>query len=248
MEKITGFSLLNGDCLAHSLQPYLSSDQYLVFRECFIEHNAIPYNPETFWESRMHFMVDRYQITPTEYKEKTILEFEKIQKISPEEPVYLWFEFDLFCQVNFWFLVHDLTSRGFKNLFWVQPTDRSNWTGFGESSSFDLYHAWKNAVPLTTEWIQTSSFLWTSYQNQDWIQFEKTCTNHPTWPKLTEIGMAQMERLLVPIGKPHQILQSIRSSGITDFPTLFQQFQIQAGQYGFGDTQVLHILQELDKK
>lgn len=245
---ITGFSIVNGDCLAQSLEPYLSSEKFLVFRECLVEHNGVPYDSSTFWDSRRRFMVERYQITSSEYQEKTIKEYEKIQSISLEEPIYLWFEYDLFCQINFWFLVHDLSSRGFKHLFWVQPTDPTGWTGFGNSSALDLLQAWKNAAPITPEWIQTGSNLWISYQNQDWPLFEKTF-NHPTnWPKLTEIGKAQLDRLDLPLGRPLRILQSLRAEGITDFPTLFRQFQLQAGEYGLGDTQVLHLLKELDSK
>ena len=48
-------------------------------------------------------------------KNKLVSEFEKIQNIEEGVDINLWFEDDLFCQVNFWFVISLLSSLNHKN-------------------------------------------------------------------------------------------------------------------------------------
>ena len=58
------------------------------------------------------------------YRDRVVPEFRKIISIPKDETVYLWFEDDLFCQINMWFAVHLLyTSHQPEKVYWVRPLD-----------------------------------------------------------------------------------------------------------------------------
>jgi hypothetical protein len=54
---------------------------------------------ELFWDMRAQFMEMAFDVKLSEYKKKILFEFNKLRRFSGDE-IVLWFEYDLFCQVN----------------------------------------------------------------------------------------------------------------------------------------------------
>jgi len=67
-------------------------------------------NLNDFWRSRTEY----HGSTEAEYHNSVVKEFEKIM-IAPDNAEFnLWFEYDLFCQVNMWFVISIMNSLSIK--------------------------------------------------------------------------------------------------------------------------------------
>ena len=243
--------LLNGDQLAHQLQgaPYFQT--HLVFREALIVGPVTGTSLGEFWKARTEFITSSYGVTAEEYHQKTISDIEQLHSLPEDTEICLWFEDDLFCQLNLWFLLSVLADRPKFKLFRVFPptsTAENRWDGFGQATPDSLEDCYQARVSLTPSDVALGKALWEAYRNQDWKKFNSLSRQtSPCFQLLEEVGQAQLDRLPGSEGlcKPERILHEILASGVTDFPQLFQEFNKQAGIYGFGDLQVKAMLDAL---
>lgn len=243
--------LLNGDQLAYQLQGASYFQRHLVFREALIVGPVTGSSLNEFWKTRTDFITSSYGVTAEEYRQKTISEIERLHSLPEDTEICLWFENDLFCQLNLWFLLSVLVDWPKFKLFRVFPptsTAENRWDGFGRATPDSLENCYQARVPLTTSDIALGKAFWQAYSSQDWEEFNNLSRQpSPCFQLLEEVGQAQLDRLPGSdgLGKPERILHQILASGVTDFPLLVQKFNRQAGIYGFGDLQVKAMLDAL---
>ena len=243
--------LLNGDYLAHQLQGASYFQTHLVFREALIVGPVTGTSLDEFWKLRSEFITTSYGVTAEEYSQKTISEIEQLHSIPEDTEICLWFEDDLFCQVNLWFMLSVIADMPKLKLFRVFPpisTTEDRWAGFGQADLGSLEDCYEARVPLTTSDVALGKALWQAYSSQDWDVFKNlSIQSSPCFESLEAVCQAHLDRLpgTDGLGKPERILHGILSTGKTDFPQLFQEFNRQAGIYGFGDLQVKGIVNSL---
>ena len=93
--------ILNGDSTAEILERSPISGDVVVWREMFCEGGIRKdVGSDEFWMTRYSFFENKLGVSKLEYYDKTIKEIIKIENISNYNKVVLWFEYDLFCQVN----------------------------------------------------------------------------------------------------------------------------------------------------
>jgi len=222
-----------------------------VFREALIVGPTQAIGLDEFWKVRTAFITASYGATAEEYTQKTVLEIERLNSLPEDTEICLWFEDDLFCQVNLWFVLSMLVDKPQLNLFRAFPassTKKYQWTGFGQADLNSLRNSYEARVPITTSDVELGSSLWQAYSSQDWEVFKKlSLQTSPCFHSLNEVCQAQLDRLpdASGLGKPEKILREILAKGITDFSQLFQEFNRQAGIYGFGDLQVKAMVNSL---
>ena len=245
--------LLNGDLLASQLQGASFFEAHLVFREALIVGPTPRGGLDEFWKVRTAFITASYGATAEEYAQKTVLEIERLNSLPEDTEICLWFEDDLFCQVNLWFILSLLAEKHKYRLFRVFPpgsTRANQWKGFGAAAVSSLEEAYRARVPFYPSDVAIGNGLWKAYRSQDWALFKNlSYLVSPCFNSLEEVCQAQLDRLPGSdgLGKPERILHGILSTGKTDFPQLFQEFNRQAGIYGFGDLQVKALIASLLK-
>lgn len=243
--------LLNGDQLANQLQGASFFQSQLVFREALIVGPVTSSGLDEFWKLRTEFITTSYGVTAEEYSQKTISEIEQLDSLPEDTEICLWFEDDLFCQVNLWFMLSLLADRPKLKLFRVFPpisTTEDRWAGFGQADLDSLADCYQARVPLTTSDVALGKALWQAYSSQDWDVFKNlSLQSSPCFQYLEEVCQAQLDRLPDShgLGKPERILHEILSRGKTDFPQIFQEFNRKTGIYGFGDLQVKAMVNSL---
>ncbi len=93
--------VLNGDSTAQIMERSSISGDIMVWREMLCEG---PLQKEVgsdkFWTSRYSFFESELGVSKLEYYDRTIKEIIKIEDIANYKEVVLWFEYDLFCQIN----------------------------------------------------------------------------------------------------------------------------------------------------
>jgi len=93
--------ILNGDSTLAKFTKTSIQGQCMVWREVLTQGPLFySLDSELFWEMRSQFMEKAYGAKLAGYRRKVISEFNKLKKFKGDE-IVLWFEYDLFCQVNF---------------------------------------------------------------------------------------------------------------------------------------------------
>lgn len=97
----TTLHILNGDSTLQKFNKVSIPGQCMVWREVLTQGPLFyQIDSELFWEMRSQFMEEAYGAKLAGYRRKVISEFNKLKKFNGEE-IVLWFEYDLFCQINF---------------------------------------------------------------------------------------------------------------------------------------------------
>lgn len=247
----TPLHLLNGDHLAQQLQGASYFQTHLVFREALIVGPVTGTCLDEFWKLRTEFITTSYGVTAEEYNQKTISEIARLHSIPEDTEICLWFEDDLFCQVNLWFILNLLSDSPRIKIFRVFPpeaTSQNRWKGFGGASTAALAQAYEARVPFTSCDLALGKNFWEAYRLGDGAQLAalsksvSSCFRH-----LEEVCQAQLDRISTDPRqrRPEKLILELLAKGITDFDTLFSQFSEREGIYGFGDLQVKELFDYL---
>src|SRR5690349_21920797 len=160
------YHILNGDSLAYSFPEARIQGDIIVVREALVDGDLSGDNLHEFWQSRAKY----HRSTETRYRNDIVSEFEKILNAPDNSEFNLWFEYDLFCQVNMWFvisIINDLPIN--KNVFVVYTSyleENSNlfWNGFGPANTDDLKLCYENKIRLSGADIELGNKLWEAYK------------------------------------------------------------------------------------
>ena len=242
--------VLNGDSLASSFPASLPGE-IAVVRECLVDGPVKAHSIEELWVIRDKFLSKNYVGAAEEdYFTKVVPEFEKIMTASSETQVYLWFENDLFCQVNLWFVMH-LLKKHKGSVYLVTPTTDLI-EGFGGMNQLQLEKAYRDAKLLTTNEEHILSHMWELYERPD-ISEALTLSKqvNPELPFLLPAVQAWKDS--IPHGeypgKPKEALKEISAQlGTDDFGKIFRAFHVKYAIYGYGDLQVKRLWEELKKE
>ena len=93
--------IVNGDSTAQILSKTSIEGEVIVWREMLCEgdlHKDV--GSDKFWLARYNYFENEVGVPRLEYFDKSVKEIQKIEEISKNSEVILWFEYDLFCQVN----------------------------------------------------------------------------------------------------------------------------------------------------
>ena len=94
-------NILNGDGAFPSFSQSNLPGEVRIFREMLCEGPAKEnFNSEAFWKTRVNFMTSLNDISEEAYFQKTKDELLNGADLEDYEEITLWFEYDLFCQIN----------------------------------------------------------------------------------------------------------------------------------------------------
>lgn len=107
-----------------------------------------------FFYNRLKRINDTYNSELADYNRKVIYEFNKIKNATQYDEVILWFEFDLFCQINLVFFLDYLNNRNLGNTVTslVCPDRHPNYVdfrGIGQLKPEELAELILDKVTLT---------------------------------------------------------------------------------------------------
>ncbi|MEK7725244.1 MAG: DUF1835 domain-containing protein [Acidobacteriota bacterium] len=239
--------ILPGDSLAQTFPKEISGER-IICRECLIVGNLQGETLAEFWQTRADFI--KKESGENSYFEKSVSEFEKIDSIDLNTEINLWFEYELFCQTNLWFVLYLLKSKDLSNIFLILPIvedAKNRWKGFGNLGETDLEKCFDKRIKLTANDLNHGAKLWEAYKANDLKSLEKLSHfQSVAFPYLKEVCQAEIERK-----QDNRVENSVREiikNGATEFSEVFRQFQAKEGVYGFGDSQVKPIFEQIISK
>ncbi len=243
------YHILNGDALKEQFPAELNGE-IIVARECLVDGDVKSETLEELFQIRARFITEFYgEYSEAEYHRDSVSEFKKVMDIPENSMVHLWFEDDLFCQVNFWFISY-LLFHHTKNceVFLIRPKVHTPY-GFGGLSNAELLQAFREKTEVKN--LGQIAHLWELYQNDDLQGLSTTAEAlKEPFPFLLEAVKAHIER--IPSGdnpgRPSQALIDIMEELDTDkFGPVFMEFNKRESIYGFGDLQVKRLFDEVKK-
>lgn len=236
--------ILNGDALA---EQFPLQGEIVVCREAMIDGPVNADTEETFWRDRAKFIAKQFNTSVDEYHRLVVDELNKIKQ-SNANTFTLWFEHDLFCQTNLWFVADFIIRhRPLSKIFIAMPNpdNDANWAGFGNMSSHDLTACYNNRILVSNHDQHLAILLLDAYRKDDGVKLkELSRIASSCFPKLEEVCQAHLDRTSA-TQRPQRKLQSILANGATDFSHIFNEFKTTEAIYGFGDLQVKRLLREI---
>jgi hypothetical protein len=245
------YHILNGDCLAVQLKHTTLEGESIICREALMEGPVQSANLEIFWADRAAYIQESYHDTADHYFNSVVTEFAKIQSIPQGAEVCLWFEHDLFCQVNMWFVMTLLPAVSDIKVYRVAPviTDSNDtWKGFGISDAAMLERAYAEKIRLTDADVKLGMSLWKAFSTNDFDQLKSlSSTDSQTFRFLPEVCKAHIERFPEGTGlnRPERVITELINNTSGEFNDVFSAFSAREGIYGFGDLQVKSIYDRL---
>lgn len=243
------YHILNGDALKEQFPESISGEK-IVARECLVDGDVTGETLQDLFNTRAKFISESYDgYSESDYFDKTVPEFLKIEKLPIGSEINLWFEDDLFCQVNFWFVIFLLAEAGsIDNVSLVRPSADIQY-GFGGMSSAELTKAYKNRRQIDPTATQILRKFWRLYQSRNYIEMSEIAFQLSEEYDFVRTAVeADMERQPNKefVGRPKQSLIEIMNELETDdFGTVFRAFNHREAIYGFGDLQVKRLLDEI---
>jgi Domain of unknown function (DUF1835) len=238
------YHVLPGDAQVEEFRKTGIPGEVIVFREAFVTGPIDSVDVNEFWESRAHFILGEYGEDEIAYHEKVADEILKLSDIEEGDEVNLWFEFELFCSVNFWYCLNELKDSG-AAVYRVAPINLEPddvWKGFGEHGPDELAAAFESRTEISQDDLDHGAELWSAFRRRDGSSLRKLSEHRSeSMPFLKEVAEAASEIDL----RPLQIVREIRSEGLATLEEVFPEFKKRAGVYGFGDLQVERLLESI---
>ena len=236
--------LLPGDATVEAFQSSGVEGEIAVCRECLVVGDVSGNTLPDFWENRERFLADEYPNSTDDYHERVVREFAKLNALQSGSEINLWFEYELFCQANMWFVLSLLAGTP-ANVFRVAPSvlsEKNVWDGFGNLTPGELRTCFDSRVKLSRSDLDLGASLWSAFRTDNHTELERLSTIElPAFPRLREVCTAAIEKE----NRPRELVRAIIQQGETNFDKVFLEFKARGGEYGYGDLQVKKIWQSL---
>jgi hypothetical protein len=229
--------VLSGDSLLEPFREAGIPGDVAVFRECVVDGPVNADSLDEFFRLRSSYLSDADSDAgkPGFYESDVIPEIEKILSAPYDQEICLWFEHELFCQVNLWFLLSEIEGR---RVFVVSPPSEpfeNRFDGWARLSGEDLAARFESRSYVDENDARLGAELWRAFRDRDGDRLRELAGSQTEiFRCLPEVAKAAAE-----IGRrPMEALSRIKGEGVLDFSEAFREFREREPAYGFGDLQV----------
>ena len=246
MQKEVHF--LNGDALAAQFPKGISGEK-LICRECLVEGPVNEKELADFFLQRTTYLDKYYGESSLEvYRTKVVAQFQQLQAAAAAgHCLNLWFEDDLFCQVNLWFTLSLLYEIDGKSEIYLVRPPRQTPYGFGGLNTEELTVCYKERIPITE--LSPWKALWEAYRLVELEQLTEVATSlEQRYNFVSRAVAAHLARFPTSTqeGRPKERLKAIiKELGTSQFGYVFQLFSQTEAIYGFGDVYVKRLFDEV---
>lgn len=241
------YHVLPGDAQVEEFRKTDIDGELVVFREALVTGPLDGDIFGSFWDARAAFILTEYGEDPFEYQDKVANEIMKIADAEEDDEINLWFEYELFCNVNFWFCCEVLRGSNAR-IYRVEPATIATddlWSGFGKMDATALSACYVERTIVWPEDILLGSELFRAYRDGDNERLIDLGRNvSAAFPHLRVVAEAAAQRETLPLATVKEIIES----GVNEPYEVFIEFRTRLGVYGYGDTQVERLIDHLSSK
>lgn len=175
MERI--LHVLNGDATAYSFAEAGLPGEVAVWREMLSEGPLLEASqPDAaLWALRENWLSTEFGNRPDDaetYPQNVIAEFNRIVQPNAYDQIILWFEHDLFCQINLVFLLSRFSNVGLEKPVLKQVSVNQfdgvpDFKGLGQLTGPQLASLYPQAESLTDYELALAARVWAAYATSD---------------------------------------------------------------------------------
>lgn len=247
--------ITNGDAFTERLQKLKFKGDIITWREMLCEgRTETNVGSESFWKTRFDYLHKHYNVSKSWFIEKTLKEYRSLCNHKQQDEIILWFEYDLFCQINMlavisWLKTHRRHARITLACSGYQEGSDALYA-LNDLTDQQLQELFDNRVVLTQDDIEYADYVWQLYCSDNPIRLENLGDyENYQFPYLEPIIKTHLKRF--PTIKnglnevENHILQVVVDHKPRSKKALVGLLLRDQGWYGFGDSQYERILQTL---
>ncbi len=247
--------ITNGDNFTQRLHDLKLKGDIITWREMLCEGKTeTNVGSETFWKTRFEFLHKNYNVSKSWFIEKTLKEYRSLCNHKQQDEIILWFEYDLFCQINMLAVISWLKShRRHARITLACSGDQESgkgMLGLSELSEPQIRKLFDNRVELSQDDIEYADYVWqlycsdnpirlenlTDFENYKFNYLEKSIEAHLKRFPTIRNGLNELE---------NRVLNLVAEQKPSSKKALMSSLLANQGWYGFGDSQYQRILTNL---
>jgi len=246
--------ITNGDSLNDRLINLNIKGDFAVWREMLCEgKTTYILGDNEFIKTRKSFLKDHYAINVSDYTEKFISQLEIINNANDYDVVILWFEYDLFCHINMIacisYLLHASCTTPISLVCSGEISGETSLKGLPELSDKQLLRHYKEKIQLTSNDLLLCDIIWSIYCSDTHIHLQPELAARSSFIYLANCIQAHKERFPCKQSSINaletKILTLIKEHTITSERQLCSLTLRNQGYYGYGDMQIVKIIEYL---
>ena len=165
--------ITNGDNFTSRLNKLDIKGDVTTWREMLCEGKTLTnVGSESFWKTRYEFLHKNYKVSKSWFIEKTLKEYRSLCNHKQQDHIVLWFEYDLYCQVNMLAVISWLlANRRYAQISLVcsgKEDDSDKMYSLNELSDEQLKGLYNDRKELTQDDVEYADYVWQLY-----------CSNNP---------------------------------------------------------------------
>ncbi|RDV16376.1 DUF1835 domain-containing protein [Pontibacter diazotrophicus] len=247
MKKLPTLHIINGDASLPAFEAARLPGQVLVWREILSEGPAVASLPEhAFWQKRQEYITKTYKEAAADYNKKVLDELPKLNAAGAFFEVVLWFDADLMCQVNLLYLLHRMYLLQLSSVTICTPPLPEN---IGLLKPEELQQLFETRHQQNAAQLEEAHRIWQLYAGPDPMKLQSYTQQHqevqPPFGKAMALHLSRFPGCKTGLGQPELGLLELIQQGANTKKQLMQQFWKSYPEYGFGDWQLLQLLQRL---
>ena len=245
----------NGDSTAGTARQANIPGEHLAWREALVCGPAPGNLSEAeFLNARAEHLAAAYGVDVEKSKAELRAQHDALKNFSDHEEVVLWFEHDLFCQVQLIYLLNWFSGRelGKTNLSLIcidKFPGIEDFRGLGQLNEQQLTSLFPTRRKIASSQLNLGSKAWQAYGSSSPTEIESLLKSDTgALPFLGAALTKHLERfpsVRNGLGRVANISLELLANGNRDFKSLFSAFGRREPLYGFGDAQLFVELKGL---
>ncbi len=247
----------NGDCSANIAKTSSLPGEHSAWRESLITGPTPAQVSGDEWRSvRAGHLSEAYGVDLQECGRGLLDQEKKLWSFEEHEEVVLWFEPDLFCQINLlyllnWFAQQDTGNTRLSLICIGEFPGKENFRGLGELNAEQMASLFPARQQVTSAQLKLAERAWAAYCSADPTDVEKVVESDTALlPFLSQALKAHLRRFPSTkngLGSIENRGLELIHGGLTAFIDVFPRFGDAEPVYGLGDAQFWLALQRMSR-
>jgi hypothetical protein len=247
----------NGDSTAGTLREFGFSGEHKAFQEVLMEGPAPGGLSSDEWLAvRSRFLAEAYD-GKLEIYEKDLREQQAwLGKFSEHDETILWFEHDLFCQINLiylldWFAAQPMGKSNLSLICVGEFPEIEDFRGLGQLTGEQLASLFDKRHEVTDSELHLAGRAWAAYSSTNPKDIERLIAGDtsalPFLAHALRLHLARFPSIENGLGCVEHTALEMISSGPMAFKSLFPRFAKAEPVYGMGDSQFWSAMKRLSE-
>lgn len=169
--------ITNSDHFTSTLKSLPCKGEIITWREMLCEGKTVTsVGSELFWKTRFDFFNKSYRTTKNKFIEATLKEYRRLCLQNTQDEVVLWFDHDLFCQINMIAVLSWLKNNKKSTRISLVSPGKPDGTGIGDRlsdlSETQLLQHYENRISLTRDDVEYADYIWQLYCSDSPLRLE----------------------------------------------------------------------------